>query len=174
MCISIPWMLSCHCIDARPTCSGISNWTKKQYVLRHFSWTPWFHQSCIAPLDTNSSILLQNLTVRRVLSGRVVRSALGIPKVLGSNLARVGASCQRSGLPELESSFCSPISIHLPRVSLQKRDSTQSKLRVKKISNAFGTGYISPYIPGTSYPFMPAATYRSIVHWQSEHQLGHH
>jgi hypothetical protein len=150
MCISIPWMLSCHCIDARPTGSRILNWTKKQYVLRHFSWTPWFHQSYIAPLDTNSSIPLQNLTVRRVLSGRVVGLALGIPKVLGSNLARVGASCQSSGLPELESSFCSPISIHLPRVSLWKRDLTQHLVLV--IHLCLSPCTVTPYIsnPSTS------------------------
>jgi hypothetical protein len=45
---------------------------------------------------------------------------------------------------------------------------------VSKISSAFGTRYIFSYVPGTSYPFMPVATYRSTVRWQSEHQLGHH
>jgi hypothetical protein len=43
-----------------------------------------------------------------------------------------------------------------------------------KISSAFGIRYIFSYVPGTSYPFMPVATYRSTVRWQSEHQLGHH
>ncbi len=45
---------------------------------------------------------------------------------------------------------------------------------VSKISSAFGTRYILSYVPGTSYPFMPVATYRSTVCWQSKHQLGHH
>ncbi len=45
---------------------------------------------------------------------------------------------------------------------------------VSKISSAFGTRYIFSYVPGTSYPFMPVATYHSTVRWQSEHQLGHH
>jgi len=45
---------------------------------------------------------------------------------------------------------------------------------VSKISSAFGTRYIFSYFPGTSYLFMPVATYHSTVRWQSEHQLGHH
>jgi hypothetical protein len=45
---------------------------------------------------------------------------------------------------------------------------------VSKISNAFRTRYIFSYVPGTSYPFVPVATYRSTVRWQSKHQLGHH
>jgi hypothetical protein len=38
---------------------------------------------------------------------------------------------------------------------------------VSKISSAFGTRYIFSYVPGTSYPFMPVATYRSTVRWRN-------
>ena len=51
----------------------------------------------------------------RVLSGRVVRWMLGIPKVPGSNPAGVSASRWSSGLPELEISFRYPICFYLPR-----------------------------------------------------------
>ena len=57
-------MLSCNFVDrTRPKPSGILHRTKMQYVLRHFSWTLLFHQSCIDSPDTNSSILSQNVMV---------------------------------------------------------------------------------------------------------------
>ena len=63
MILIIPWTLSCHCMTGkRPIRSGMLNFIKKQYVLKDFLCTPWFHHSRIDSPDTNSSILSQNST----------------------------------------------------------------------------------------------------------------
>lgn len=61
---SIPWMSVCHFLGrTRAKRFRILNWTKKQYVQRDLSWTPYLHQSRIDSPDTNSSISSLNTTV---------------------------------------------------------------------------------------------------------------
>lgn len=61
--LSIPWMLVCHSLThMRPKHFQILHLTKKQYVLKEFSWAPLFHQYRMGSPDTNPTISLLNTT----------------------------------------------------------------------------------------------------------------